>query len=129
MRLQRSAMVCVLIALPVAGCGSATNGALRQGPSAGHRGVIDDPRSQHIQCLKAQGITVREVGATNLVLGATPGAPTVAYSPTPGAAQELQISGDVQGAEAIGSALLYPHRATDSQLAPIEKCLAQGVEG
>jgi hypothetical protein len=29
----------------------------------------------------------------------------------------------------IGSALLYPHQASDSELKKIEDCLAQGVKG
>jgi hypothetical protein len=34
-----------------------------------------------------------------------------------------------QGAEVIGSALVYPHQTPDSVLSSIEACLAQGVQG
>ncbi len=34
-----------------------------------------------------------------------------------------------QGAEVIGSALLYPNAASDSELSKVEACIAQGVSG
>ena len=55
--------------------------------------------------------------------------PPFQFTPTPGAAQDQQISGHTPGAEVIGSALLYPGTAPDSELQPIEDCLAQGVKG
>ncbi len=60
---------------------------------------------------------------------AKPYGPTVYFEPTPGAAQEMQINGQVQGAEVIGSALLYPNQASDQLLTTVEGCVAQGVSG
>ena len=51
------------------------------------------------------------------------------FEPTPGAAQESQIDGQVEGAEVIGSALLYPNQASDSLLQKVEDCVAKGVSG
>jgi hypothetical protein len=53
----------------------------------------------------------------------------VVFTPTPGAAQAAQIQAQAQGAEVIGSALLYPAQASDSELSQIETCLAQRVQG
>ncbi len=53
---------------------------------------------------------------------------TVRFVPTPGAALAEQIEGRSQGAEVIGSALLYPGQASDSQLQTIEDCVGQGVK-
>jgi hypothetical protein len=62
-------------------------------------------------------------------IGAKPSGPTVQFTPTPGAAQEEQISGQVESAEVIGAALLYPNQASDSLLQKVEGCVAKGVSG
>jgi hypothetical protein len=77
----------------------------------------------------AQNLPVTQVGNTGLRIGTAPGSATVEYLPTPGAAQQAQISGQVQGAEVIGAALLYPNQAPDAQLAQVEGCLSGGVQG
>jgi hypothetical protein len=111
-----------LAALVLAGCGSSAK------PRAG-RGVIDDPRALHVACLKQHHVPVVEVGQTGLRIGNGPGAATVTFASTPGAAQALQIGGSIQGAEVIGNALLYPNQAPDGELAQVETCLAKGVTG
>ncbi len=93
------------------------------------RGVIDDPRRRHLTCLQGLHLPVLKLGTTDLLLGAAPTQARVRFEPTPGAAQEAQISGQVQGAEVIGSALLFPNAMSDQELKPIEGCLAQGVSG
>jgi hypothetical protein len=57
------------------------------------------------------------------------GSVDIRFLPTPGAAQAAQIENQEQGAEAIGSALLYPGRTPDAELTQIERCIAQGVKG
>jgi hypothetical protein len=91
--------------------------------------VVDDPRTKHLNCLIQHHLSVVKVGQTGLQVGAAPNGPTVTFAPTPGAAQEAQISGQVQAAEVIGSALVYPNRASDQELQVVESCLAQGVSG
>jgi hypothetical protein len=74
-------------------------------------------------------LPVQLVGPTGMQIGPLPGGPTVEFEPTPGTAQGIQINGQAQGAEVIGSALLYPHTASDAELKLIETCLAKGVSG
>ena len=96
-----------------------------------HKG-IDDPRKKHITCLRQDHVPV-----TPMTINGEPGlpdrhradGPTVVFTPTPGAAQELQIDGQVQGAEVIGSALLYPNQASEKLLSTVEDCVAEGVSG
>ena len=132
------AAACVFAALALAACGSTTK------PEAGHvqltageragRGVIDDPRTKHMKCLQQNHLpVVRTVSGPErlpgMQIGALPAGPTVTFEPTPGAAQQAQISGTVQGAEVIGSALLFPNQASDKELKVVEDCMALGVTG
>jgi hypothetical protein len=126
MRSAKLAMTLAAVALATSGCGGAV-----QLP-AGGRGRVDDPRtskSNRVQCLRQANLPVREVGATGLQIGALPAGPTVVFAPTPGAAQAQQIQVEAQGAEVVGSALLYPNEGSESELGTIETCLAQGVSG
>ena len=62
-------------------------------------------------------------------VGTAPSGPTVSFEPTPGDAQGVQIQGEAQGAEVIGSALVYPNQASDNLLTVVEDCVAKGVSG
>ena len=53
----------------------------------------------------------------------------MSFEATPGAAQALQIQGEAQGAEIIGSAVVYPNQASDSLMNVVEGCVAKGVSG
>ena len=68
-------------------------------------------------------------GDPSFQVGVRPTGPTVIFLPTPGAAQAAQIDGQAQGAEVIGSALLYPNQAPDKLLSKVETCVAKGVPG
>lgn len=123
----------VAAALVLSACGStvkpvagATNVSVH---TAGARGLVDDPRTKHLKCLRSLHVPVLKRGKTDLVIGTPPNQVAATFAPTPGAAQTEQFSGHVQGAEVIGSALLYPGNASDSALRPIEDCLAEGVTG
>lgn len=124
----KPAAVLSVAAIAICGCGSAVK------PPQG-RGKIDDPRTypsaNHLACLKKDNLLAQSVGATGLQIGPLPAGPTVQFEPSPGYAQGLQMTslGPDQGAEVIGSALLYTHQAPDSELKLIEDCLAQGVSG
>jgi hypothetical protein len=126
-----------LAALSLSACGTSSK------PEAGtpaalvksHQGV-DDPSTKHIQCLQQEHIAVRPEQVTvagqslpGFQVGALPYGPTVSFEPTPGDAQGVQIHGQAQPAEVIGSALLYPNQASDSLLTKVERCVAQGVSG
>jgi len=126
------AAACGLAALVLAGCGSSAKpeaGALGTPPPPYGRGKIDDPSTTHVTCIRSAGLSVVKVGQTGVQVGSPPAGPTIQFLPTPGAAQQAQISGQVQGAEVIGSALLYPNQTSDGELKKVEDCLAVGVQG
>lgn len=115
----------VLAAVAIGGCGS-----IAVKPASGSRGRIDDQATMnpdHLGCLKQAHLPVTVVNGQTLQIGPLPTGPTVVFTPTPSSAQDAQIYGRAQGAEAIGSALLWVHRGSDSELQEIEDCLAVGV--
>jgi hypothetical protein len=127
-------VVSLIAALAVSACGTSAKPPAGTPAASKGPGKIDDPRTtkpNHVACLRNDHFQVVEIGATDLQVG-TPGVgPFVHFADTSGVAQGDQMSGDpqYQGAEVIGSALLYPKQASDSQLKMIETCLAQGVTG
>ena len=99
----------------------------------GH-GLVDSPLTNHpnhVACLRSDHLDVQVVSPTELQIGPLPDGATVQFEPTPGAAQALQIEGvrSVQAAEVIGTALLYPHHASNTVLTDIEDCLSIDVKG
>lgn len=123
-----------LAAVALSGCGAIN---VKPAAPAGSstlvsRGKIDDPRIarvNRVSCLRKAGVSVREVGASALQVGAPSVGPYVNFEPTPGGAQFDQISGRYPGAEVIGSALLFPNHAPDALLSKVEACIGQGVSG
>ncbi len=90
-----------------------------------------DPRASagRFACLLAHHLPAAEVGSTGIQVGQLPAGPTIQFLPSSGAASAAQIENTEQGAEVIGSALLYPNQASDHELNTIENCLDQGVSG
>ncbi|MGI8863194.1 MAG: hypothetical protein ACR2JH_02145 [Solirubrobacteraceae bacterium] len=133
MRSAKLAAAFALAALTLSACGSTTKPQAGAGNVSSHksgaRGVVDDPRLKYLKCLEATHLPVTERGTTDLLVGAAPNQVAATFTPTPGAAQDQQISGHTPGAEVIGSVLVYPGTAPDSELQPIEDCLSQGVKG
>src|SRR5947209_6369001 len=100
-----------LAVLTLAACGSTS-----VHPAGTGHGQVDDPRtakSDHVACMRSDHLPVTEVGLTGLQIGAPPAGPRIVFTPTPGAAQADQIRAQGQGAEVIGSALLYPNQGSD----------------
>jgi hypothetical protein len=125
-------MSCVKVpaALAVAAIALAGCGAITVQPRAGSRGRVDDAAihsTDHLACLRGAGLPATEVAPERIQVGSLPSGPTVVFTPTPGAAQAAQIYGQAQGAEVIGSALLWVHQGSDGELQTIEDCLAPGV--
>jgi hypothetical protein len=123
-----------LAALALSACGSITVKPTSASGIPASRGRIDDPRTtknNHVACLRKAGLSVAKIGGANLQVGAPGSGPMVLFTPTPGAAQADQIQGYrwAQGAEVIGSALVYPNQASDSELGKVETCVATGVSG
>ena len=123
-----------LLATALSACGSITVKPTSASGTPVSRGRIDDPRTtknNHVECLRQKDLPVTEIGANKLRVGVWPAGPTVLFTPTPGTAQADQIQGLrwAQSAEVIGSALLFPNQASDSELGKIETCVAKGVSG
>jgi hypothetical protein len=132
------AVACGLVALLVSACGIAQKpeaGTANLRKQAGYFGLRDDPRAQHTMCLRADKIPYHEFYADGkqrlpaIQIGTPPNGPTIIFYPTPGIAQGLQIMGQEQGAEVIGSALLYPNGASGERLTAVENCVAADVTG
>jgi hypothetical protein len=123
-----------LTALALAGCGSVQ---VQPASSAGStklasRGRVDSPATNmhnYLGCMRAGHLPVQSVSPTRLQVGPAPAGATIVFTPTPGASQADQIRGSAQGAEVIGSALVYPNQAPEPALSVIEACLARGVQG
>jgi hypothetical protein len=130
MSAAKLALVAGLVAIALSACGATTKpeaGTLKAA-SVTRKGVTD-PRTTHVKCLQSEHVPVTEFSRTWLQIGTKPSGPTVHFEPTPGAAQDLQIDGQVQSAEVIGAALLYPNQASDTLLQKVEDCMAKGVTG
>jgi hypothetical protein len=125
MRHGKSAAALAAIALILCGCSAVVKPPEGRGQAADQRTA--GPNRLH--CLIAAHLPAREVGQAGIQIGPLPHGPTVQFLPTQGAAQERQISGSAEGAEVIGTALLYPHQASDAELSQIENCLGQGISG
>jgi hypothetical protein len=131
------AAAAVLAALSLSACGVAAK------PQAGtlkaieiSKKGVDNPRTKHIVCLRqkhipvhAEQVTVGGQALPAFQVGSPPAGPTVAFEPTPGAAQFAQIDNVAPGAEVIGSALLFTNQASDRLLTKVENCVALGVTG
>ena len=128
------AAACALAAMSLSACGSAAK-PLAGSPQAAAKSAsrVDDPRKKHIECLHQDHIQVerRIVDGDDpaFQVGTRPSGPTVVFLASPGAAQFQQIQGKAQGAEVIGSALLYPNQASDKLLNKVELCVTKGVSG
>jgi hypothetical protein len=129
----KAALVVALTAVSLSACGnSAKPEAGTPGAITSNKKNVDDARKKHITCLHDEHIPVRRItldGLPGMQIGVRPSGPTVAFMSTPGGAQFAQIEGRAQGAEVIGSALLYPNQAPDKLLSKVETCVAKGVQG
>jgi hypothetical protein len=136
MSLAKLALAGGLMALVLSACGIAAKpiaGTPGLNRIHGTHALVDNFRSSHAACLRAGGLSVHLFRASGnrpgIQIDAGPGSPMVIFDPTPGGAQYQQMIGEAQGAEVIGSALVYPNQAPDSELQTIEGCVAQGVKG
>lgn len=129
-------VACGLTTLAVSACGMSAKpvaGSPGIEHAAGNHAQVNDPRTKHVQCLKAAGLPVRLFRASGarpaIQVGSAPSGPTVIFEPTQQAATGVQIVGQAQGAEVIGAALVYPNQAPDSVMQMVEDCMNIGVSG
>ncbi len=127
----------VLAALSLSACGisSKPEAGTAKAIANGHKG-LDDPRSKHTACLEQahvafhnEQLTIAGKVLPSFQVDSAPAGPTVSFEPTPGDAQGVQIQGEAQGAEIIGSAVVFPNQASDSLMTVVERCVAKGVSG
>lgn len=131
------AVACGLMALVISACGIPPKPVAGTANLRKHRGYYalkDDPRIKHAKCLRADKLPIHQYLTTKqrlpaIQVGTAPGGPLIVFYPTPGAAQALQITGQQEGAEAIGAALLYPNNASNAVLTKVEACTSIGVTG
>lgn len=131
------AVACGLVALLVSACGIPPKpeaGTANLSKQRGFYGHTDDPRIKHVKCLRADKLRFREYYTAKghlpaIQVGSLPNGPTVVFYSTAGIAQGLQIQGKDEGAEAIGSALLFPNNAPGAELTKVEACTSVGVSG
>ena len=138
MRTAKLAAAAVAAALALSACGSTTKPVAGTPQAAAQtKKGLNDPRKNHVKCLRAQHVTdIHEYYTATgdhpaIQVGTRPSGPTVVFYPTPGIAQGLQISGQqqYQGAEVVGAALLYPNQAPAALDHTVETCTAVGVSG
>jgi hypothetical protein len=123
-----------LAAAALAGCGNSfATVAGSDVPAATAKpigyGVVDQASLPHTKCMQAAGLPAVRVGPASIQVGSLPAGPTVDFAADPNAAEAEQITNTAQGAEVIGAAVLYVHRAPDAELAKVEACLQEGVAG
>lgn len=129
-------VACGLTALAVSACGMTAKpmaGTPNLIHAKGNHAQVDDPRTKHVQCLRADHLPVTLYRASGgrpaIQVGTAPSGPTVIFEPTQQDATGVQIVGQAQGAEEIGAALVYPNQASNSVLDKVEACMAIGVNG
>ena len=130
-----AAIVVSALSLSACGISSKPEAGTPKAIANGHKG-LDDPRIKHTACLEQahipfhnEQLTVAGKVLPSFQVGTAPAGPTVSFEPTPGDAQGVQIQGEAQGAEIIGSAVVYPNQAPDDLMSVVERCVAKGVSG
>jgi hypothetical protein len=83
-----------------------------------------DKRAAAMTCLEEAGVPAELRGEEEIVIGDGQGAPHIKFFLTSGESEAAQFEGDGEGAEQIGSALLYVGEGSDELLEKVELCLA-----
>jgi hypothetical protein len=95
------------------------------GSSNGEPGDDDaDKRGAAIACLtEDKGLPAREEGDNQILVGDPETGPRVVFYLTSGQAEAAQFEGRGEGAEQIGSALLFVRQGSEDDLEDVEACL------
>jgi hypothetical protein len=86
-----------------------------------------DKRALALECFAEEDVDVSlegEEGNEEIVIGEGDGAPRIKFFLTSGEAEAAQFEGRGEGAEQIGSTLLYVNDGSDELLETVEGCLA-----
>src|ERR1700761_1746407 len=132
----RLVLACGLMAWLIGACGIQKKpeaGTPHVNKAPGSHAKYDDPRKGREKCLRKHHIHGRYYyasGGRPAIQGGTlPTGPTIIFAATPAGAEDEQILGKTQGAEIIGSAIIYPNQAKSHILKLVENCMAVGVAG
>ncbi|HET9074772.1 MAG TPA: hypothetical protein VFN48_09350 [Solirubrobacteraceae bacterium] len=139
MSLAKLAVVGGLVAVTVgvSACGiqaQPTAGTVHLDRVPGNHSLVNDPRQPYLKCLRQAGLSFTKFDdgtqqLRSLQVNTRPAGPTIVFEPTPGIAEGDQMKGQEEGAEVIGSALIYPNHASDGLMQAVETCLATNVKG
>src|SRR5438105_13165265 len=110
-------LLLVLASCALTACGLGSN-------SAAPRKDTSDKRAGAMSCFKDKGVAARLQGDNGIVIGSGPQAPHVQFFLTAGESEAASFEGHGEGAEQIGSALLYVGHGSDDLLKNVETCLA-----
>jgi hypothetical protein len=129
-------LACGLMALLLGACGIQKKpeaGTPHVNKAHGSHAKWDDPRKGREKCLREHHVHGRYYTASEgrpaIQVGTVPTGPTIIFEPSPAFAEGLQIEGETQAAEIIGSALVYPNKAKSHLMKIVENCMAVGVPG
>lgn len=113
-----AAVLACSLALAAVGCGSSdSSSGAEQGPNP------NDERAVALQCVtEEKGLPAALVGEQSIQVQG-PDGPRIEFFVSSGEAEGLQFDGEAQGAEQLGSALLFVGNASDELLAELEDCL------
>ena len=97
----------------------------------GNHSVYDDPRTVHKACLRDLGLGIRDFTTAGSFPGIQVGKsgtdPKIVFYPV--SPILLKMSGKTPGGILIGSAVVYPNRATAKIAKEVVDCVDQGVPG
>jgi hypothetical protein len=132
--LAKLAIACVFAAVTLGACGITPKplvGTPHINSAPGNHAVFDDPRTVHTHCLRKIGLGIRKYRAAGgipvIQVGRLPTGPTVYFYPVSNIQSKME--GEAQGSILIGSALVYPNRATAKVAEKVIACIDQGVPG
>ncbi|MBD0281815.1 MAG: hypothetical protein ICV69_06430 [Thermoleophilaceae bacterium] len=119
--MKRPLLMFPLLLAALAGCGSSDAGPAKD---------ESDKRAVALECLtEDKGIDARLDGDDGIVLNADENGPRIKFFLTSGEAEGASFAGKAEGAEQIGSALLYVEpevrQDTEELLEDVEQCLSE----
>jgi hypothetical protein len=115
---MRPILLTLGLAALLGGCSLSSNDG-----SSGDNG--SDKRALALECLRQEKhLGARAAGDDALIVGDPGSGPRIRFFLTSGEAEAAQFEGKGEGAEQIGSALLFVRGGSDEVLEQVEDCLA-----
>ncbi len=118
----RAAAIAAACAVAVAAAGCGSDDAK---PSAEGAPDPNDKRAVALACIRDDQGLQADLSGEKAIQVDGPGGPRIEFLLSGGEAEGRQFLGGAQGAQQIGSALLFVNEADDEQLTKIETCLQE----